>query len=282
MKRKKKLLKNGIKEYNKLIINKKGDIKVTREERKLWYYEQTHEIIEGIPHKQCRICKNWFPDTDKYFYWRNKNKTEKGLTSECKICANKRTQKRKKENAKEYKESQKKWRNKENNRNILNERSKKWRKNNPERKRVYFVNYQKMNPDKMAEYNKRRLHKNHKISKTEWENCKKYFNYECAYCGLSIREHYITYKGEIKLGDFHKEHAIHNGENNLSNCIPSCKSCNDQKWVYDLDEWYNPGNIKFVQERYDKIIKWLMEDHLNYIEEQRQKRKYKKRNINKM
>jgi hypothetical protein len=107
--------------------------------------------------------------------------------------------------------------------------------------------------------------KKHEITKNEWENCKNYFNYRCAYCGLAIEEHYIIYNGILKLGDFHRDHADDEGRNDLSNCIPACKSCNTSKSNKDLLEWYDVDNDNFNTERLFKINKWLNEDYLKYI-----------------
>jgi hypothetical protein len=37
-------------------------------------YEENHKIIEGIEHKKCSVCDEWFPMTNEYFY---KNKSSK-------------------------------------------------------------------------------------------------------------------------------------------------------------------------------------------------------------
>jgi len=121
---------------------------------------------------------------------------------------------------------------------------------------------------------KNRQHKNHNITKGEWESCKKYFDYKCAYCGFPIEDHYRIYAGKLQKIDLHKEHVDHEGSSDLSNCVPSCKTCNDFKHKFELDEWYNKYNINYTKERYDKIIKWITEDYEQYIEEHKPKGKY--------
>jgi hypothetical protein len=138
-------------------------------------------------------------------------------------------------------------------------RGRKWREAGKQRE--YYSN----NTDKTKEYREKRKVKNHKITNKEWENCKKYFIHRCAYCGLKIEEHYITYRGKIKLGDFHKEHVDDNGENNLSNCVPSCRGCNSSKSDIDFNKWYNEENPVYDIERYNRIKKWINEDHKKYI-----------------
>lgn len=117
------------------------------------------------------------------------------------------------------------------------------------------------NKDKMKEYQKRRSqHKKHNIKKKEWTSCKKYFNYECAYCGINEEE------AKIKTNNaLHKEHFDHNGSNGLDNCVPACKNCNSQKYTFKFEEWYNKDNPIFNIERYNKIIKWINGDYKNSI-----------------
>ena len=147
-----------------------------------------------------------------------------------------------------------------------NNKRKEWRIKHPEETKKAMSDYWKSNPDKVKMYNENRLHKNHSITKIEWEACKKYFNNQCAYCGLSIENHYIIYNKVTKLGDFHKEHVYHDGDNDLSNCVPSCKICNSSKHDSEFEIWYNECNLNFSLERYNKIIRWINEDYINYIE----------------
>jgi hypothetical protein len=138
-----------------------------------------------------------------------------------------------------------------------------------------FRKWQQDNKDKIKQYQEnRKQHGEHKITKKEWESCKKYFNNQCAYCGLPLEEHYIFYKGERRLGDFHKEHVDHEGSNDLSNCIPSCKNCNSSKHDIKLENWYTETNQRFSKERLDKIHKWLNEDYKLYYIEPKPRKKY--------
>lgn len=160
-----------------------------------------------------------------------------------------------------------------------------WQKDNPERQREIFKKYdatrpehhrkqserrralgelrdwQRINKDKIRKYNLKREIKNHKISSKEWINCKKYFNNSCAYCELNELEHKKIYNQQL-----HKEHVDHDGANDLSNCVPGCKSCNSSKRIRTLSDWYNENNPKFTQERLDKIQKWLEEDYLLFLD----------------
>jgi 5-methylcytosine-specific restriction endonuclease McrA len=224
----------------------------------------SHKSIDGVIHRKCTGCNEWIPENDEYFYMKNKKYPEKGYIAKCKRCSLKDTQDYQERN-KEIVVQKKKIEH-QINKKYYNEVSKRWRDNNQEWKQEYQKNYQNDNPDKMQQYRiNREQNKKHTITSAEWQGCLEYFNRSCAYCGLPESKHYTAFRGEIKLTSLHKEHAINNGENDLSNCIPSCKSCNDQKWSRDFDDWYNEDNERYSKERYDKIIKWLSGDYLLHI-----------------
>jgi hypothetical protein len=121
--------------------------------------------------------------------------------------------------------------------------------------------WRKENKDKLKGYQEQRKNKNHKISKKEWNACLKYFSHQCAYCGMTEKEHKNKYNQQL-----HKEHVIYNGSNFLDNCVPSCKSCNSLKNTIDLDVWYKEQPF-FSEVRLNKINKWLSEDYKQYIEQ---------------
>lgn len=216
----------------------------------------------------------WFPCTSEYFY-KNKKNSKDGLYPECKRCSSKRSYEREnrdKEGAKEYKH-QYYIDNKEKRLSSFKERY----NTKKDEWKVYQKEYIKKNPEKFKKYSVyRSQHKKHQIRKIEWEECKKYFDYTCAYCGLPLSEHYYTRNGITKLGDFHKEHANHKGSNDLSNCVPSCQVCNSEKHDKSLEEWYI-NSPKYSKERYSKIIQWLTEDYKLYIQPPKPKGKYTKK-----
>lgn len=213
--------------------------------------------------KQCTKCGELLPSTDEYFYKqliRSSDGDLYKLTSWCKECK---------------KGSSSKWQN--NNRDKLRGYQIKYNKK-PHRKQMMKDNsdrrrdegkhkeWLRNNPDKVKGYNDfRRMNKMHKITNGEWEDCKKYFNHRCAYCGLKIEEHWIKFNGNMQLGDFHKEHVDHNGSNDLSNCVPSCKACNGSKGNKDIDDWYNETRDFYDEERLNKIITWLYQDYILYL-----------------
>lgn len=211
-------------------------------------YEKNHRILsDGTIEKLCNRCDIWLPCTNEYFY-ENGNKID-GLFSFCKKCNIKATIKWEKDNPQKWLAHNFKMNRKPNKMEQRRIHSKKRRENG------YFKEMYRDNPEQFKEYNQKyQQNKKHEISNSEWESCKKYFNYTCAYCGMSLAERTIG-------TDFHKEHYNHNGANDLSNCLPSCKICNSSKWEFEFNDWYNQNNLKFSKQRLDKINKWITEDY---------------------
>ena len=227
--------------------------------KRKYNYEDYHRIINGILEKKCSDCGEWFPCNTEYFYVNKRNFTD-GLHPNCKKCNIKRSEKWIKENHERYLENLKKC-------NARPERKEVVRKAaEQQRKEGYQKQYLQNNKDKNKKYIKTKLeHSTHEITKEEWKNCKEYFNNECAYCGLPITKHYGVCRGKTTLHDFHKEHVIHQGTNDLSNCIPACKSCNSHKWKFEFKEWYRKQEF-FNEERFSKIIQWITEDYKKFID----------------
>lgn len=204
---------------------------------------------EVISKKQCTKCKETFPATTQHFYKSGKEK----LSSWCKTCQNGQAKKYYAENREEgiinrrkhYYENQDYYTNFASN----------WYKNNKKQAKDKLKKWQKDNPEKVKDYNQKRKHKKHKITLKEWNACKEYFNFECAYCGTSEEEHKKQHKQQL-----HKEHVIHEGRDDIKNCVPSCRSCNSKKHIYTLNNWYNSSNPDYTKERYLKICQWVRHD----------------------
>lgn len=217
--------------------------------------EQFGFCKEHMPIRKCRDCEEVKPLTEYYSYKR-KLKSGKRYTfhkPECKPCAIKINRKWQYDHYEEFKESLRKYNKKpehKRKKRILEQKR---------REQGTLREWQRNNRDKVKGYNETRRHKNHSITKDEWELCKEYFDYECAYCGIKedvAKELYGNY--------LHKEHVDHEGLGDLSNCVPSCKVCNASKHIYTLYEWY-PMQTFYVYERYEKIQQWLSKDYKLYI-----------------
>lgn len=153
----------------------------------------------------------------------------------------------------------------------------KFYQNNKEDRRLYVKSWVRNNPERAKEL--AQAHRKHDITVTEWESCKRYFNFKCAYCGLPIDKHFVLRKGKLIQMDFHKEHVDDNGANDLRNCAPSCQTCNSTKHLKTMDELFESGLIEnFTKDKYNIIIRWIIEDYKQYIEEKLPYKIIRKRN----
>lgn len=205
--------------------------------------------------KQCTVCLLLKPATEEYFYKQKKTNKKDGiryyLKSECKECSKVDTRKRMYSDYEKHKLRNAEYDKITHPENCIKRRRKAYLKNITKEKQTYneFV---KNNPDKMRNYRKK--HKNHDVTLEEWNICKKSFNSSCAYCGLTLEEHISLFKQ-----DLHKDHVVHDGSNEIDNCVPACKSCNSEKHDKLLEDWYNENNPKFKSENYNKIKRWQSE-----------------------
>lgn len=210
--------------------------------------------------RTCTNCKTWKGISEYYSSERTNAGGEKYIyyNPQCKACLIEKTNKWHKENADKKSAYRRKYY--YDNKDMHNKSNLKWRDSGGQR------DWQRRNKDKIKGYRLyREMHKSHEITLDEWEDCKKYFNHRCAYCGLAIEEHIVRFNRKYINGDFHKEHVDHKGSNDLSNCVPSCRSCNSSKSNLIFDEWYNEDNPTFNDDRYVKILSWLSNDYKNFI-----------------
>lgn len=233
---------------------------MTRKEYTHQQWLKNHRVNEdGVIERLCSKCNIWKEESEDNFYLANKSKPEKGFSGECRICSIERAKIIQKNNP----ERKKIYIKKDNVRPESKARRREW--SQKARDNGYYSEYFVTNPEKLKDYNKRRQHKKHNITEIQWKWCKEYFNNSCAYCGLHVSEHFQKYAGELKLFDLHKEHVDDEGSNELSNCVPSCASCNSSKRANNLEEWYNRNNPIFNQDRLIKIYKWINEDYKLHI-----------------
>lgn len=231
-----------------------------KEERRKKKYNETHKTINDIEYKVCNRCEEWFPCTEEYFY-KVKNDID-GLRPDCKECTKKSAVDYQEKNPERMKIIYRR-------RDAIKTPIKTERMRNASRKQRIRGDHKKWreeNRERVNEYSrKRNLRKKHTISKSEWEQCKFYFNNSCAYCGAHQDSHYRLWGDELKKIDLHKEHVDDTGANDLSNCVPACQSCNSKKWIHSFELWYTKDNNIFSEDRLSKIISWLKEDYKKYI-----------------
>lgn len=216
----------------------------------------------------CKPCKREY---DREYRKKNKEKI--------KVKQQKYSEQRKVYHKKWYKENQeyvKAYR--EENREKITEQNKKywaenkeeqkarvdkWRKENAE----YIKRYRKVNRDRDREQARKwyNTERGRKLSMTktnsyrakkkrllndltvkQWNECLKYFNNTCAYCGehheVLEQEHFIPVS---KGGPFTKK-----------NIVPACRGCNASKLNQDFFEWYPRQNYYSI-ERELKILSYL-------------------------
>ena len=212
----------------------------------------------------CTKCNVTYPATEEYFYKQKYTTKTKGtfykLTHPCRNCRREEAAKKYHENREEDNERSKLWR--QNNKQQYKEIQKRKSKNRKEEDQVIQKEWRKNNKEKTKEYNDRYKEKQFKLKTSEWDGCKEYFNNSCAYCGINELEAKNT-QGK----NLNKEHAMNKGQNDLSNCLPSCTTCNSSKHMDDYTNWFIPENEVFEQERLNKIHKWLEEDYKLYIKD---------------
>lgn len=214
-------------------------------------YEASHKIMNNVEYKKCGWeCDDWYPMTEEYFY-KNKSSKLDGFQPYCKECTKKKYTKWRKDpnNKEKFSKNRQRMNAKESQKAHFD------KANEKRKKEGYFNNYYHDNKDKFKGYRFDHMHKKHDITDEEWEFCKEYFSNSCAYCGITEEKAKKEY-GHV----LHMEHAINEGENDITNCLPACRKCNSQKWIRDFDEWYVESNKVFSTERFNKVIIWLQED----------------------
>lgn len=152
----------------------------------------------------------------------------------------------------------------------MNEVTRAWAKNNHDHKREYEKEYHIKHPEKQKQYEIN--HRIHEITNSEWENCLHTYGYKCAYCGTTLKDHKNKFNQTL-----HKDHVDTDGYNDLSNAVPSCRSCNSAKHDLDMKEWFR-RQIFFTEEKLEFIVWWIIEGYKNYIEEKPPYRVIRKRN----
>lgn len=201
--------------------------------------------------KVCKDCGIEKPIAD--FYTQNKKRKDGTVyiyhNPECKECSTKRSWDWQINNRKRRSENQKNYARTTKGNEIKNRASKNWREKGKQKE------WQRRNLDKLKEYALLRQNKVHVFTEEEWIECKNYFNFECAYCGFHEGDSLLIYNQQL-----HRDHVIHDGSNDIENCVPACLSCNVSKRDNAFTEWYNVNNPNYSEERLNKIINWTTND----------------------
>lgn len=139
-----------------------------------------------------------------------------------------------------------------------------YREVNKEKYQEWTKNWRQNNPDKVK-WNCEQ-HRIHDVSTAEEKAMLEVFNYKCAYCGMTLKEHKSKYGQKL-----HNEHVDDDGHNDLRNDVPACKGCNSKKsgakkLNEDMETWFKK-QIFFTEERLQKILWWTTEGYKDYIED---------------
>lgn len=219
--------------------------------------------------KVCTKCHKSFPKTSEYFT--NNCKSKDGYYTICKTCKNKSHAEylaKNKELTKIYKQK---------NKEKICIQQKDYKIANANRLKIYHKEYYQKNKQRIMENRKgkeeqikinklkyitsekgknmRRSIINKRIAKSknleatfnslQWEICKEFFNYRCAYCGK-----------EEPLEQDHFIPLSRGGEYTVNNIIPACRRCNSSKNNKYFKEWYIKQSY-YSKERFVKIYKYL-------------------------
>jgi len=255
-----------------------------RPNRKYNDYHRTNK--EDIEEKQCIDCLEWFEMNDNNFGKDKKSKD--GFNIRCKKCQKINQDIYYAKNREAIIEKSKQYTVEhystqlayildydKNNPDKRRKRRRKYYELNRDREKQKLVDFFSMYPDKQKEYNEN--HRDHEITKKEWNICLKIFGDKCAYCGLPQEKHIVNRKDEIFVMNFHKEHVDDKGANDLRNAVPACRVCNSSKHDFDMEEWFRRQEF-FDEERLKFIYWWTNEGYKEYIEDKPLYRIVKKQN----
>lgn len=205
--------------------------------------------------KNCSICNEYKTYEEYYRLEKIRKKTGESYTyyyPDCKKCFKLRRAQWERENPDKKKISRKKYQSKKETKLVNLEQQRRSLRKGTRRE------WQRNNKVKVREYNTKRKEKEHQISINEWDACRLYFDYRCAYCGKAWEDQHKEHKK-----DFCKDHFLNDGSNDILNCIPSCTNCNSSKNIFDFDHWYNENNERYSVDRFQKIHRWIKVDAKN-------------------
>jgi 5-methylcytosine-specific restriction endonuclease McrA len=206
------------------------------------------KIQEGF--RKCTKCNTILPETEENFRIK-KHMDGYIFYSVCRKCEKIYKKEYRVENKDKISSYNKQWY--YNNVNVVRKLYKKYYLSNKEYENHRTKNYYKNNKESILKLVKINNHKRRaklnglyaNYSKSEWEECKKHFDYKCAYCDKKERlsqDHFIS----LNKG----------GEYTVNNIIPACKTCNSSKRDSDFFEWY-PQQPFYSKTKEKEILKYL-------------------------
>lgn len=220
---------------------------------------------------EFKTCKNCLKEKTLSDFYSRKTNGKRGsgvyYHPECKECTRLKSVKWQQDNREYYLKRKRKY---NKNQRKTNESFREFERNHSkiQREKGYYRTWQQHNPNKMKGYNNSWSIKRHSITPKEWDDCRIYFNFRCAYCGKTWEQN----KKETNK-DLHKDHLVNDGRNDLKNCVPACMSCNSSKGEQSLNNWYNCSNEAYSYERYHQIYLWIRYDCHRYLKKKKVKLK---------
>lgn len=201
--------------------------------------------IPETPLRRCTKCQQEFPATPEYF---NRMKAGKyGLRATCRECQKIDGHEWYRNNTEKSHAKTRRWQaanpdkvrlynhnNRMKNLEDRRERSRQWHRTNAERSSEYQMRFRREHRDyiRMASHirrqRKRQLIEDFTVE--QWENCLRYWNGVCCYCGAQ-QSFFHTIEQD------HFVSLTAGGGYTALNIVPACKSCNISKHNYDARDW---------------------------------------------
>lgn len=202
------------------------------------HYDDNKEYKKEMSKKYSQQNKEKRKEQNKQYYENNKeeiNRKRKEYYKE-----NKEIELRKN---KEYQEKH---------REKIKEQRKEYYEENKDRlkeeKKVYYKNNPHINFNNSAKRRKREENQGNGISKEQWLEMMEFFNWKCAYSGITLDKNNRSIDHIVALNN--------NGEHEIWNCIPMYMPYNSSKNTNNILEWYIQQEF-FSEERLNKIYEWV-------------------------
>ena len=196
--------------------------------------------------KKCTSCNIIKPATTNFFH---KEKSSKyGLNAKCKMCKNKKFKSYYENTAEQQRKRVSIYHKK--NKNERNEYSRNYYYNNTDHLKMKHKEWLKNNPERNFNYHNNRriqLNKGSEITKDQWKEMMKFFEWRCAYSGEILTKENRSVDHILALSN--------NGENEIWNLVPMLKTLNSSKHTKEMLDWYQQQEF-YSEERLEKIYKW--------------------------